>query len=457
MLAGSVALFALDRFLTKIGLGKRDERVSKTDAPQASQPRPQTPASASRTHTPTPAAPTPPRSDFASSAFAAASAGMQYERQIDETTDLSTLTDQEIMRLMEGMDASVMNKPLITGPVHLLAIKGEYLNGSTEVLRKLEWLQDNGWDQVWRARGDGDCFYRSFTLAYLLRILYSPTRSDDASKALKAVHDTMPTMASVGFQQDLVDEFVEPLISIISSLVDPPPGHEPTEFSLLEVLQDPEKSNSIVVALRLMTAAYIRTHPDNFAPFLFSPSTLEPVSPEQFCREEVEPCGKEADHAQIMALAAALAVPVRVAYLDRSEVSTDVINWVEFGNAAVNDESSLTLLYRPGHFDVVTKDQMVEALARSSGQAGPSGVHAGASGSAPSGLAPSGAAPSGTAPSGSASEPSASSSTVLTEQVPSSDNEDAPAQSAVTATNVTLSQEAPPPVPQPAAVFRSAP
>ncbi len=35
---------------------------------------------------------------------------MQYERQIDETTDLSSLTDQEIMRLMEGMDASVMNK-----------------------------------------------------------------------------------------------------------------------------------------------------------------------------------------------------------------------------------------------------------------------------------------------------------------------------------------------------------
>lgn len=35
---------------------------------------------------------------------------MQYERQIDENTDLSTLTDQEIMRLMEGMDVAVMNK-----------------------------------------------------------------------------------------------------------------------------------------------------------------------------------------------------------------------------------------------------------------------------------------------------------------------------------------------------------
>lgn len=97
-----------------------------------------------------------------------------------------------------------------------------------------------------------------------------------------------------------------------------------------------------------MTGAYIRTHPDDFAPFLFSPSTLEPVTPEQFCREEVEPCGKEADHAQIMALAAALGVPVRVAYLDRSEInSDDVINWVEFGQSAGADETRpLTLLYR---------------------------------------------------------------------------------------------------------------
>ncbi|KLT38398.1 cysteine proteinase [Cutaneotrichosporon oleaginosum] len=384
---------------------------------------------------------------------------MKYERQIDETTDLSTLTDQEIMRLMEGMDASVMNKPLITGPVHLLAIKGEYLNGSAEVLRKLEWLQDNGWDQVWRARGDGDCFYRSFTLAYLLRILYAPSRTDDASRALKAVHDTMPMMASVGFQQDLVDEFVEPLISVISTFVSQPAGSEPTEFSILEVLQDAEKSNSIVVALRLMTAAYIRTHPDDFAPFLFSPATLEPVTPEQFCREEVEPCGKEADHAQIMALAAALAVPIRVAYLDRSEVSSDVINWVEFGGAAAADESRpLTLLYRPGHFDVVTKDQMGEVLARDSDNgahaAGPSASQAGPSGSQV-GYSDSQAGPSGS-PTEHAAEPS-SSAPLHTESKSLQEQSAAailPSETAPNHAEAPASAEAPPPVPPPPAAFQ---
>ncbi|NXD32769.1 OTUBL thioesterase, partial [Spelaeornis formosus] len=67
---------------------------------------------------------------------------------------------------------------------------------------------------------------------------------------------------------------------------------------------------------------------------------------------------KEADHAQIMALAEALSVGVRVAYLDRSELNTakgDVINWVEFGRDTTEQSAPLTLLYRPGHFDVVTK------------------------------------------------------------------------------------------------------
>lgn len=50
-----------------------------------------------------------------------------------------------------------------------------------------------------------------------------------------------------------------------------------------------------------------------------------------------------------MALAEALSVGVRVAYLDRSELgdaAAEVINWVEFGKETTEDNSPLTLLYR---------------------------------------------------------------------------------------------------------------
>jgi ubiquitin thioesterase protein OTUB1 len=99
--------------------------------------------------------------------------------------------------------------------------------------------------------------------------------------------------------------------------------------------------------LRLITSAYIRSHVDIFSPFLLSPTTFLPLTTDEFCRQEVEPCGKEADHAQIMALADALNIGVRVAYLDRSEIgSGDVINWVEFGKETAEEDRPLTLLYR---------------------------------------------------------------------------------------------------------------
>ncbi|WVR07738.1 hypothetical protein IAU60_004781 [Kwoniella sp. DSM 27419] len=289
----------------------------------------------------------------------------QQPRVIDENTDMSTLTDQEIMKLMEGMDhqEQAMNKPLISTPVPLLVIREEYQRGSTTVLKKLDWLQEHGWDQVWRARGDGDCFYRSFTLAYLLRILHATDPQVQANLAFDGVQRALPAMEAAGFDKELYEEFLEPLLSLIRSFAE---GDESTatEYAIVQSLQDAEKSNCIVVALRLITSAYIRSHSDLFSPFLLSPTTFLPLNTDEFCRQEVEPCGKEADHAQIMALSEALSVGVRVAYLDRSDVGGNgseadgggVINWVEFGKDTAEEDSPLTLLYRPGHYDVVTKD-----------------------------------------------------------------------------------------------------
>ncbi|OXG14006.1 ubiquitin thioesterase OTUB1 [Cryptococcus neoformans Tu401-1] len=278
-------------------------------------------------------------------------------RVIDENTDMSTLTDQEIMNLMENMEnqENTSDKPLVSTPVPLSVIREEYVKGSQQIVKKLDYLQENGWDQVWRARGDGDCFYRSFILAYLLRILHSPEPDVEANLAYDAIQRALPAMEQCGFQKDIYEEFLDPLLALIRSFAE---SGETTanEYSIVQALQDPERSNYIVVSLRLITSSYIRTHTDLFSPFLFSPTTFLPLSTEEFCRQEVEPCGKEADNAQIMALAEAMNAGVRVAYLDRSEVGGKTINWVEFGKDTSENARPLTLLYRPGHYDVVTKD-----------------------------------------------------------------------------------------------------
>lgn len=56
-------------------------------------------------------------------------------------------------------------KPLVSTPVPLSVIREEYVKGSQQIVKKLDYLQENGWDQVWRARGDGDCFYRCKPIA----------------------------------------------------------------------------------------------------------------------------------------------------------------------------------------------------------------------------------------------------------------------------------------------------
>ena len=53
-------------------------------------------------------------------------------------------------------------------------------------------------------------------------------------------------------------------------------------------------SNFIVVFLRLLTSATIRTDPLSYAPFLFHPETGTEIAPQKFCEGFVEACGKEA-------------------------------------------------------------------------------------------------------------------------------------------------------------------
>lgn len=114
---------------------------------------------------------------------------------------------------------NVRVQPLISPPTPLMVIRDEYLNGSQTVVKKLDWLQENGWDQVWRARGDGDCFYRcesscglvkdeglkavAFTIAYILKILHSPDPSSSSKQSLTSINHAAPS-ETTNFDPELV-------------------------------------------------------------------------------------------------------------------------------------------------------------------------------------------------------------------------------------------------------------
>ncbi|KAF3682125.1 Ubiquitin thioesterase otubain-like [Capsicum annuum] len=134
---------------------------------------------------------------------------------------------------------------------------------------------------------------------------------------------------------------------------------------------------------RFVTSGEIRKRSEFFEPFVLGltnasveqlfvvPVMLElpgvnppPYLKTQFCKSAVEPMSEESDHVQIIALSDALGVPIRVVYLDRSSCENNSINVnhhdfiptsSEVGNSDVSKTTnpSITLLYRPGHYDIL--------------------------------------------------------------------------------------------------------
>lgn len=79
----------------------------------------------------------------------------------------------------------------------------------------------------------------------------------------------------------------------------------------------------------------------------------------QFCKTSVEPMGEESDHVHIIALSDTLGVPIRVVYLDRSSCDSGnlAVNHHDFVPSGEDSEMSaepvVTMLYRPGHYDIL--------------------------------------------------------------------------------------------------------
>ncbi|KAK0236806.1 cysteine proteinase [Armillaria nabsnona] len=302
---------------------------------------------------------------------------MQTPVQVTEDTDISTLTTAQVFDLNQSLldEATGVTRPLIAEIAPISALRTEYEGGSHAFVRQIDWLTANGYHYIRRTRGDGDCFYRcevilciffvvltmfSFTavaFAYVERMLHALNPADAVEKGIAALKSTLPMLETVGFQKLVFEDFYDVLESLLLSIVKPQTtGKTLNAVGLLEAFQTPEVSNSIVVYLRLLTSAQIRIDPDAFAPFLFHPELGEPMEVREFCEHFVEAVNKEADHVQMTALSRALQLNVNVAYLDGRN-SNGLVDFVEFRSAPDANETPLTLLYRPGHYDILVNSE----------------------------------------------------------------------------------------------------
>ncbi|KAL9386724.1 hypothetical protein Peur_019848 [Populus x canadensis] len=259
--------------------------------------------------------------------------------------------------IMQQQQSSV---PFVGDKEPLSALAAEYQSGSPILLQKIKVLGDK-YVAIRRTRGDGNCFFRSFMFSYLEHILEKQDRAEvDRIKA--NVEECRKTLQSLGYVDFTFEDFFALFLEQLDDVLQ---GNE-TSISHEELLnrsRDQSVSDYVVMFFRFVTSGEIRRRSEFFEPFVFG---LTNTTVEQFCKSSVEPMGEESDHVHITALSDALGVPIRVVYLDRSscDAAGVSVNHHDFIPAPRNLPSAtgagsesinpfITLLYRPGHYDIL--------------------------------------------------------------------------------------------------------
>lgn len=212
------------------------------------------------------------------------------------------------------------------------------------------------WRQV---RGDGNCYYRAFLYAILEELLKGcHAEKDSSKKELKRLQDyvkgSIDLVENFGYDRFTIEMFHEELVDLIDFI-----ATKPNESDLHEKLTDENSTSDYCTwFLRVITSCYLKADPDRFIYFLDNANCLDVAT---FCAREVDPMGKECGMVQVLALAEAMGVKVQIEYLDGRELSSEgKLVAHNFGNSDNQDDRlEITLLYRPGHYDILYREKML--------------------------------------------------------------------------------------------------
>ncbi|KAG6856841.1 hypothetical protein H0H87_012899 [Tephrocybe sp. NHM501043] len=249
---------------------------------------------------------------------------------------------------------SIVDCPLVGEVTDISKLRDEYKQ--KKYIEQIDWLSKHGFSCFQRTKGDGDCFYRSFGFAFIERVL----RAEGVDRAIEVLKATNSKIEAENFSYQ---EFYVVLEQLLRKEADFPKSY----------LKDPTISNSIVFYLRLATvspalhsllwrrltqfqAAQIQLAPEDYAPFFTNQDNrhdLGTLDAKDFCNKFVLPLGKEADHVQIKALCCILQTNVDIAYVDGHEYSEKIVPFVHLRSDLDTNPDPITLLYRPGHYDIL--------------------------------------------------------------------------------------------------------
>lgn len=251
-------------------------------------------------------------------------------------SDLATLNAQNDQALSE-IEAKVKESALTSERQPLRDLLAAY-PADSNFAKGIESLD---YKEMRVVRGDGNCYYRAFLYQLCELIL-----QDDGGKLGKSIltwlkETSWPGVLKAGYDEMMLETFYDTVVDLLERVVD---GKVSLDELHTEMNEETGTSDYCTWYLRVVTAAHLKQDPERFLPFL--PEGFYDIA--QFCQKEVEPMGRECEQVQVLALAEAVGVQVQIAYLDGRDSQ---VQQHTFGPE--DCPVTLTLLYRPGHYDIL--------------------------------------------------------------------------------------------------------
>lgn len=292
-----------------------------------------------------------------------------YEGSVSESASVDAgvgVDDQDTTASPSDNLEQVSDAPMIGAHISPLALRPEYESNPLQgFIVGIEYLSRQ-YSSMRRVRPDGNCFYRAFLYSYLdtLRQMRDIEYAvDEKSRFLRLINESKEKLEALGYMEYTYEEFLTELVSLVEGLF------SMSAEQLMVVFTD-GTSDYYTWFMRLLTAMGLKSDPETYMPYLIESGSLDLAS---FCRSEVEPMGIECDHLQVAAITKVLGLRVNIEYLDGRVNPDNSLRTVSIdcrdeivGGGGGGDEAkvqdinpdqqkvkTVTLLYRPGHYDIL--------------------------------------------------------------------------------------------------------
>ncbi|EKF28667.1 otubain [Trypanosoma cruzi marinkellei] len=262
----------------------------------------------------------------------------------------SSAHDREVQ--MAIIQSEIESVPLLSDPVEALSetcsLVKEFANSASllpKVLSLFASDNDDRYSGIRYARRDGNCFFRCVVFSLLESMIGN---SELTARYLEQATELRKKL--IEDYGDFVEDFCDAAIAVIRQIE----SGACTTSEELYALATSHDSEYVIYFYRYAVSNYIRSHKDDFLPFVMG---LNYENVEDFCRAEVDAVSSESDNVQVVAFARCFHLKIVVEYLDGS-AGTRTTRHSFSGDTSDTDDNTclvVTLLYRPGHYDLLYK------------------------------------------------------------------------------------------------------